>query len=60
VLSDVSGCGGYRVAEVTWFDRGQGANQWYARLENAPDTVASASALVASWQLHLPLIVKVY
>jgi hypothetical protein len=60
VLSDVAGCGGYRVAEVTWFDRGQGANRWYARLENAPDTVASASALVASWQLHLPLMFKVY
>ncbi len=58
VLSDVAGCGSYRVAEVVWPDRRQGANRWYARLENAPDTVASASALVASWQFYLPTVVK--
>jgi hypothetical protein len=59
VLSDVAGCGGYRVAEVTWPDRGPGANRWYARLENAPDTVASAYALVASLWIDLPIVFKV-
>jgi hypothetical protein len=60
VLSDVPGCGGYRVAEVTWTDRRQGANRWYARLENAPHSVASTSALVASSRLEFPIILKGY
>ncbi len=60
VLSDIAGCGGYRVAEVTWPDRGLGANRWYVRLENAPDTVASAYALVTRLRIDLPLIFKLH
>jgi hypothetical protein len=60
VLSNVAGCGGYRVAEVTWPDRGPGAKRWYARLENAPAIVASDSALVASSRTDLPLIFKAH
>ncbi len=60
VLSDVAGCGGYRTAAVTWPDRGQGTNQWYVRLENAPDTIASAYAPVAASSIRLPIIFKVY
>ncbi len=59
-LSDIAGCGGYRVAEVAWPDRGHGANRWYARLENAPAAVASAGALVASSRLDLPIILKAH
>ena len=60
VLSDVAGCGGHQVTEVTWTNRGQGANRWYVRLENVPDTVVSASALVASSRTDLPIIFKAY
>ena len=60
VLSDVEGCGGYRVAEVTWPNRGQGANRWYARLDSVQVSVASAAALVASSRIHLPVIVTTH
>ncbi len=60
VLSDVAGCGGYRVAEVTWPDRGPGASRWYVRLENTPNTIASASVLVASSRTDLPIILKAH
>jgi hypothetical protein len=61
VLSDVAGCGDYRVVEVPWPDRGPGSNRWYARMESAPDTAeASASALVATLGLYFPIMFELH
>jgi hypothetical protein len=64
VVSDISGCGGYRSVEVTWPNRSQGPNTWYVRVQGAPgetrtaDNIASAYALVTSSRVHLPLLLK--
>jgi hypothetical protein len=62
VVSDVPGCGGYRVAEIAWPDRRQGANVWYAKVDVNGGTlaVASAAALVASWINYLPMVSRAY
>jgi hypothetical protein len=62
VLSDIRGCGGYGIAEMTWPERMQGANVWYVKVEVEGETrlVASATALVAPWIQHLPVMFKAY
>ena len=62
VLSDIQGCGDYRLAEMAWPDRTQGANVWYAKVDINGETlvVASANALVASSINYLPVLFKAY
>jgi hypothetical protein len=60
IVGDIPGCGAYQVVEVTWSNRAQGPNVWYARVERAgkPSVIAWSTALVASEISYLPIVLK--
>lgn len=62
VFTNIAGCGGYRLAEVSWPNRTQGANVWYVRAEIEGETpiILSGHAMVASVIKYLPVIFKAY
>lgn len=61
-LNDIAGCGRFTTITVEWPDRPKGAHTWYVKVEpipgetNTADNFASATALVASSIIYLPLI----
>lgn len=62
ILKDIAGCGRFTTVAVEWPNRPRGAHTWYVKVEpvagetNAGDNLASATALVASSIIYLPLV----